>query len=301
MNPATDALLWMRERQRSNGSLWLFRGQSHVYSRIQPSLARLGEEARVVMYNACRRFHVAAAGVTGYAVPSNLDRLGLLQHYVGLSPLLDLTGTPEIALYFALLGSKPEDECVVYALDTEAQPPDERPFDLTDHSFLLLPLNEGGIQHRWIKQDGYGICPKGWPALTEIMEFDLLHVEGLQEYRFLRHEKDSEIVRGLGDLETVENDPLSGHVRAVLNSVLRDLPACHELDARMAVSRTIDLDELLRKDLCDLGDLAAIMQAPARIKSVLEDLIKAHSSNIWDTSFDASLHWVKTELDRLRK
>lgn len=301
MNHAADALSWMSECQRSNESLWLFRGQSRVYPRIQPSLVRLGEEARVLMYNACRRFHVAAQGVTGYTVKSELDRLGLLQHYVGLSPLLDLTGTPEVALYFALLGSRPGDECVVYALDTDAQPPNERQFDLTDHSFLLLPLNEGGLQHRWVKQDGYGLCPKGWPALTDIVGFDLLRLLGLKEYRFLRRENDSEIVAKLGDLESIEGDPLAGRVRAVLNCVLRDLPACPELDAKVAASRTIDPHGSLRNELRDLADRAGTADAPEQLRRAVEDLIEAERSNSWDTSFDASVDWVKRELDRFQK
>ncbi len=299
MKNAVDALSWMYECQQSNESLWLFRGQSKIHPRIQPSLARLGEAARIVMYNVCRLFHVAAQGVTGYAIESELDRLGLLQHYVGLSPLLDLTGTPDVALYFALLGSSNGDECVVYALDTEAQTPEERPFLLTDHSFLALPLSGGGSQHRWLKQDGYGICPKGWPALPDVVTFDLLCVPGLRQFRFVRRDEDSQIVARLGDLERVEGDALAGRIRSVVNSILRELPSCPELDAKIAATRTIDPDALLRKQLQELAQFAATVNASERLQGTIEKLIQAERSNYWDTSFDASLDWVKRELTAL--
>ena len=69
------------------------------------------------MWALCRWFQKAAAGVTGYSIPNEHDRLAILQHYIGRSPVIDLTATPEIALYFALSGAISGSTCVVYSLD----------------------------------------------------------------------------------------------------------------------------------------------------------------------------------------
>jgi FRG domain len=190
MKTAKDALAWMEEIRGSTSGLWLFRGQRHAYETIRPSLARLDGQARVVMYNVCRRFHVVAAGVTGYQVAGAEDRLALLQHYVGLSPLIDLTGTPLVAVYFALSGSAVGDECVVYGLDTSLLHADDSLCRIVDHSFLVLPLADGGRQHRWLRQDGYAACPKGWPSMEAVVNFDLLRLSGIQEMKFQRRADD---------------------------------------------------------------------------------------------------------------
>lgn len=103
------ALAWMLERRAGPGQV-LFRGQSRIWPDIRPSITRpdVDEDTRRALWEICRRFvHVAQLGLTGYLVSSVHDRLAILQHYILRSPVIDLTGTPEIALYFALLGAKP--------------------------------------------------------------------------------------------------------------------------------------------------------------------------------------------------
>jgi hypothetical protein len=217
---ARDALSWMEDQAASHRRV-LFRGQNRVYPSIRPSMARLDEETMVRMWNICRRFHTAAHGITGFHISSGSDRLAVLQHYIGYSPVIDLTGTPAIALYFALRRANLGDECIVYSIDQDA--PDQTTVVFTDHAFLLLDLRDGGLEHRWLKQDGYSISPKGWPALDAVCQFDLLALPGVKNARFIKQTGDDQLVRHLGALEEASSDPLAAAVRATFVAVAQSL------------------------------------------------------------------------------
>lgn len=95
-------------------------------------------------------------------------------------------------------GSSVGDECIVYALDASLHAGDDSELRIVDHSFLPLPLADGGLQHRWLRQDGYAACPKGWPSLDAVVEFDLLRVHDLRELKFLRRADDLQMIADLG-------------------------------------------------------------------------------------------------------
>ena len=116
-NSAKDALEWMENKAGGKGGQVLFRGQSRVWCTIKPSITRDDQETRNRMWAICHRFYSSAAGVTGYAIEKGHDRLAILQHYILRSPVIDLTGTPKVALYFALRGAELGQECVVYAVE----------------------------------------------------------------------------------------------------------------------------------------------------------------------------------------
>ncbi len=293
MDSAQKALAWMEGMRASTSGTWLFRGQRKVHPSVQSSLARLNEKSRVTMYNVCRRFHTAAAGVTGYSVEGSEDRLALLQHYIGLSPLIDLTGTPLIALYFALTGSAVGDECVVYALDTSFHAAGSSQCRIVDHSFLALPLFRGGLQHRWLRQDGYAACPNGWPSMEAVDNFDLLQLEGIREKRFVRRPNDFQMIAELGDLESVDDDPLAGRVRGVVDSVLRAFPSCPELEDRIAQSKTLNISGRLRKELQQLHEHALVLQAPQSVLRSVTSLKDAERMGYWDTSFECAFDSIK--------
>ena len=149
---------WMENQAK--GKRVLFRGQSRVWPTIKPSITRDDSETMRQMLSICNWFNLGAAGVTGYIIEKEHDRLSILQHYILWSPLIDLTGTPKIALYFALLGATSGQECVVYSVDRNKA--DVQDVVFSDHFFLALPLQEGGLQHRWLKQDGYSVGPEDW-------------------------------------------------------------------------------------------------------------------------------------------
>lgn len=221
MSSARDALDWMNLKMRRPDSRVLFRGQNRVYPTIKPSMARLNAETMVEMWNVCRRFHTAANGITGYSVPSGHDRLAILQHYVGSSPVIDLTGNPTVALYFALRGVQVGNECVVYSIDQSACDPEQVVF--ADHEVLLLQPQDGGLQHRWLKQDGYSVAPRKWPALDAVRNFDLLNLSGVESKSFIKAAGDDDLTTSLADLEDISSDPLARAVRATVVAVAESL------------------------------------------------------------------------------
>lgn len=106
MTSAREAIEWMKGKAHGRGDRVLFRGQNRVWPTITPSITRLDEQTMKDMWAICRWFGTAAHGVTGYCIPNEHDRLAILQHYLVRSPVIDLTATPEIALYFALQGAE---------------------------------------------------------------------------------------------------------------------------------------------------------------------------------------------------
>ena len=114
---ADAALQWMRDRAARPGQQALFRGQVKVYPTIFPSLLRdtVSEELRNAWWDVTRHFIAERNGLTGYQIPSPHDALAVIQHYLIKSPVVDVTGTPEIALYFALADPASTGTRVVYA------------------------------------------------------------------------------------------------------------------------------------------------------------------------------------------
>ncbi len=174
MVSARDALQWMESKAKDLGPGILFRGQNRVYKEIKPSITRLDDQTKFAMWTICRRFHTAAAGVTGYSIPSEHDRLAILQHYILRSPVIDLTGTLAIAACIShFLTLKQEANAFVYSVDPKiAALPD---VVFSNHDFLIL-----GIRGRRFKAPvvatGRFLC---WPGKLArsgcwVQQFDLL-------------------------------------------------------------------------------------------------------------------------------
>lgn len=149
----------MKELKAANTNI-LFRGQNKEYNTIAPSMFRQNETKQIAVLRLCNEIHRYAGGITGYHLNNSLEELGLLQHYLELSPMLDLTGTPEVALYFSMLNRSNENPQIVYAFDKNVMK--ESGLEVVDHGFLLLPMSQQGYECRWIMQDGYGVCLKDW-------------------------------------------------------------------------------------------------------------------------------------------
>ena len=297
MTPAREALEWMKRRADGQGDRILFRGQNRVWPTIKPSITRLDEQTMGDMWAICRWFNTAAHGVSGYHIPNEHDRLAILQHYVGRSPVLDLTATPEIALYFALQGAEPGRECVVYLVDRSlAASPD---VVFSDHSFLVLPLHSGGLKHRWLRQDGYSVGPAGWRDPDVVTGFDVLRLPGVESKCFALAPPDDEVIRHLGDLEDTESDQLALAVRGTVTSVARSLslltPGITDV---LRASKTRDPDAELTAEIDCLISLAATTKAPSDLLKMLGSLRTAVGSH-WDTSFDCSLDGARGQVQRL--
>ena len=291
---AAEALAWMR-RTRADREM-LYRGQSRVWPTVKPSITRDSEDLKRRMWTVVHSFCAnGAAHVTGYRIEKMHDRLSVLQHYIGRSPVIDLTGTPEVALYFALkhAASTPS---VVYSVD-------RRKADavFTDHGFLALPLNEGGAKHRWLRQDGYSIAsPDAWWKPDAVEAFDMLQLCGVSRFEFLRQDDDERLVSHLGDLESVEDDPLAFAVRGSAQGIAKSLGLWNCAMARVFDhTATIDPDTRLHSRigtaLLKAKDLGA-----GKLQCMLSELDASLQRNVWDTSFEATLRATERQLAAAR-
>jgi hypothetical protein len=297
MTPAHEALEWMKRKADGQGDRVLFRGQNRVWPTIKPSITRLDEQTMRDMWAVCVRFNTTAHGVTGYHIPNEHDRLAILQHYVGRSPVIDLTATPEIAVYFALQGAETNRECVVYSIDRSIAASSDVVF--SDHSFLALPLHSGGLKHRWLRQDGYSVGPVRWRDQDVVRRFDLLRLSGVESKCFVMDPADDELIRHLGDLEDAGSDPLALAVRGTVTSVARSFNLLTpRVNKVLQASKTRDPDAELTAEIDGLISLAMIANAPVNLLDLLGSLRTAVGTH-WDTSFDCTLDWARSQVQRL--
>jgi hypothetical protein len=287
---------------------WLFRGQSREHPSVSPTLARLDKQGQMVGYAICRDFNIFADGVTGFHPPtqshggvagwhppSQIHELAMLQHYFNCSPVIDFSGTPEVALYFALDGAIHGSTCVIYALST--QNIDRKKFEIADHDFLVLPVAKGGLRSRWVRQDGFGVCPKGWKNLMEIQSFDLLKDADMDVCTFPCTPSSLELVSGLGNLLDVSGDPLPQRIKDVLN-LMMERPGflrSPSVDEKIEAMKTPSRSEVLVANINTLIEAARVRSMPetvAELKRCRQAIIK----NNWDTSWQCSLDALRGRL-----
>ena len=294
---AEDALAWMEHLQQQPDSKFLYRGQKQVYPTIKASITRLCEETKRKMWTIVRHYCArGAAHVAGHYIDNYHDRLSILQHYIVCSPLIDLTGTPRIALYFAITHAEAHKTCVVYAIDRRSVTSDDVVF--SDHDFLALPIAEGGDMHRWLRQDGYTVGPRScWWNPQAVEEFDMLELPGVQSFEFTRQDGDERLVEELGDLETVGGDPLSATVRGGVQGIARSLDLWDgELAKILARTATVDPDARLRARIKSVAKRARELNATGKLR-LLEELEQSANINVWDTGYECGLLKLERELD----
>lgn len=298
MMSAREALEWMKGKADGQDDRFLFRGQNRAWTSIKPSITRLDRQTMRNMWEVCRWFNMAASGVTGYHIPNEHDRLAILQHYIGRSPVIDLTATPEIALYFALQGAEPNRECVVYSVERSVATSPNVVF--TDHFFLVLPLDSGGLKHRWLRQDGYSVGPAEWRVLDVVRGFDLLRLPGVESKCFVKEPGDDKLIRHLSDLEDTGSDPLALAVRGAVTALARSLNLLTPgITGVLQASKTRDPDAELTAEIDGLIWLASTAKAPADLRDMLGSLRATVGTQWWDTSFDCSLDWAREQTQHL--
>ena len=233
--------------------------------------------------------------LTGYPIEKVHDRLSILQHYIGRSPVIDLTGDPEIALYFALLGDSTEDEDrVVYAIDVKRAAKSGVVF--SNHAFLALPLGSGGEKHRWVRQDGYSVGPTDWQNAEEVENFDLLELGGVSSRRFKKGTGDDKLVEHLGNLESTKDDPLALKVRGNVQSLAKFLGVLTPcVEAILNASSTVNPDDLLRQEIDELVTLADRLGDEDTIRE-LSKLKTYVGSEYWGTGFVGTLSSIGRKL-----
>lgn len=206
---------------------YLFRGQNSIF--INPATNRASclstfhrlpedEELRAQAFTLYRRAKQICGGLAGYTLRDHLDGVAVLRHYELPAPLIDVTGTPEVAVSFALLKSSPKDQHIVYVIDRD-QLPDS--VVVVDHDFLTHPLNEGGARARWLRQDGFAVAPLSWQAATPA--FDLLSaaLKPAIEIHYFPSTSDTELPQL--DLLSMTGDPVAARIASVLRPFAKSI------------------------------------------------------------------------------
>jgi len=298
---AQDALEWMKSLEGRLENQVLFRGQRRVWPTIKPSITRVDEKTRRNLWTIVRWFCAhGAVHLTGYRIDEEHDRLSILQHYLGFSPVIDLTGTPEIALYFALKNANVGDECVVYSVDQNKACVSS--VVLSDHLFLALPIQSGGDQHRWLCQDGYSVGPQRWRDLNVVQHFDMLKLPGVSSMRFQKKRNDGALVEELGDLESTLDDPLAYMVYGNVKGFARALDVLTpEIQKILETSAMIDPDDELTLEIDQLIEKATKMDVQKSTLDELHYLKKSLQQGTWDTSFYAGLCYIRKKLSCCNK
>ncbi len=203
-----------KELQRFQGKLlpsgqpqFLFRGESKIYPEIKSTFGRIDESCKERIQQAFTIFrgHARdiAGGIDGFLDIKLPEAVALLQHYGWPTPLIDLTGTVEVAIFFALQHTKVGQTAVIYRIDCEAIPKGEAV--IIDHDFFAQKYQP--FQSRWLHQDGFAIAPEDWWHNPKSSRgFDLLSEklkQAVTPYEFTVTADDSP---DINDVLSIKND-----------------------------------------------------------------------------------------------
>jgi|GEM_PF-2364356 len=198
-----------------NPPRFLFRGQQTKYPSINSTFARIPENDIVIgqAYTVYRYAKHICQGLRGYTI-GHLDGVAVLQHYAGWpTPLIDFTGTVEVAVFFSLERANAGSEAVIYVLDTQKL---SEKAEIISHDFFTHTLDDGGLRHRWLRQDGFAVTTKEWRAATDSREFDLLaepFCQAIEAHEFTVSENDC---ANIADVLSVTDDPIPKHLQNLL-------------------------------------------------------------------------------------
>lgn len=193
---------------------YLFRGQNKWWPTIGPSISRYDKTVQAQAYQIYRYANLLGQGIAGYSIPTREDGLALLQHYLGISPSIDLTDSLQVAEFFAHFGSEyyPDEPRVLYVVDLEKLPDD---LQVIEHTFLVQQIPAGGAWPRWIRQYGYTVLPKDWRDLQTVCNFDLLKYQKFVINQF-RFDLPDDYVPPVSDLLSIQGDPLPQRLQGII-------------------------------------------------------------------------------------
>ena len=294
---AADALAWMQSRTDGSAQV-LFRGQSYIYPTIVPSLLRddICADERNRWWAVLRKFVGSRNGLTGYHIRSPHDAVAIVQHYLVRSPVLDVTGDSDVALYFATRRAPSKDLRVVYAVEIGAL--QAAGLRVTDHAFLALPLQNGGARHRWLRQDGFTVGASDWTDLDAARKLDFACLHGVERFAFKMLPDEDNLVSKLGDLEAIKGDPLAAQVRTAFESVARELGCLEVVERLMPTEGTVAVHSQLIGQIESLIEQAKVRGLSSDDISEIRELLLAAQKGHWDTSWNASLdYWTEKAND----
>lgn len=284
----SNAIKWMNELLEKSPSI-LFRGQNQVYENIFPSVYRQSEIKRKAVLHLCREVHRYASGITGFAINSRFDEVGLVQHYMEVSPIIDLTGTPEIALFFAIMNSENKDtEQVIYAFLEEDL--EKHSLEVSDHNFMLLPLDQDGHKCRWIRQDGFGVCKRNFS------KFDLLEVPHKQ-LTFTPNQIDIDTIASYANVLSTWDDPIANQVYSFLHLLSEKLGYSNILCAELHRHGYVHPSLKIRNEIDELMYIAMKHNLRDEIQEI-KKFHKANNKRLWDMAWEAALVDLKRRLSR---
>jgi hypothetical protein len=194
---------------------FLFRGQRAVYPSIKSTFARIPDNEVEIgqAYTVYRHAKQICQGLRGYTI-DHLDGVAVLQHYGWPTPLIDVTGTLEVAVFFALLGASAGSRAIIYVVDTHKLPGHAI---VVDHAFLTHTVDGGGFRHRWLRQDGFALATRDWRDASDARELDLLSApfsSALEAHEFIvaAHDRPE-----LANVLSTADDPLPQQLQHLLS------------------------------------------------------------------------------------
>jgi hypothetical protein len=102
---------------------------------------------------------------------------------------------------------------VIYAFDQTRLP---QTAVVVDHEFLTHGLADGGLRHRWLRQDGFAITPRDWQMADISRSFDMLSQSFQatpEPYFFVVDPHDEPSIPNVLDQT---NDPIPQHIQKLL-------------------------------------------------------------------------------------
>ncbi|WP_203296533.1 FRG domain-containing protein [Luteirhabdus pelagi] len=279
----TNPLEWMVNLKNYNPDI-LFRGQRKVYPTINPSLFRESADKIDAVRLLTKRLSKYSTGITGYKISNRIHEIGILQHYLEISQMIDLTGTPEVAIFFALLNSKKEEEQVIYAFEKSRLINSH--LSVLELDLILKPLANNGLNCRWWRQDGYGVYK------NELSNFNILDYPH-QEFRFNKTSIEENIAAKIGDLMSVQEDEIANSVYAFLHLITE------KYELNKALSK--ELNNLPVKNpkvtlVEEIYNLRERYKEKGLDVTQFDKFINAVNQNYWNTSWDAGLDKLKNEI-----
>jgi FRG domain len=157
-------------------------------------------------------------GLSGYRHRDRIDTLAILQHYGYPTPMVDFSGTIDVALFFAFWAGDASKVSTptLYVLDrmAAALAGDNAPLIVVDHDFLSFPFPDG-LRVRWLRQDGFAVMASDWKNSGAARAMNLAAVPGLLQAYSLTASDRAQPSLSLLD---IDGDPVAGVIRGLVEA-----------------------------------------------------------------------------------